>query len=243
MRQSTANNPPLIGSKLTFKEKVTDLTKWISLFSRLWLESWVLHTGLCGIPTAKQDTNKKTRAWLNKHLPEEALLDSVLRHKESLLEQGRKKQTFHTCCQEWQCWHPFCFCRRSLSSELFHNPDEHQEEETKPSNKTWLCMDTEQTRRQENQGLAALFPPQLLSSRVCLKRRLGRKKQNLIYQHWHRSEVFIPGWKLEPDIIFGNFLLTTICVPIHILKEFLGVTLQRNIKHKVLSPLPFGIRS
>lgn len=64
----------------------------------------MLYTGLWArsIPTAKQDIDRKTQALLNEHLPEEALFDSVLRHKESLLEHSRKKQTFHTRCQEWQ---------------------------------------------------------------------------------------------------------------------------------------------
>lgn len=62
----------------------------------------MLDTGLWvhTIPTAKPDTNKKTQARLDEHLPKEALLDSVLRCKESLLEHGRKKQTFLTCCQK-----------------------------------------------------------------------------------------------------------------------------------------------
>lgn len=63
----------------------------------------MLDTGLWvhKIPTAKPDTNK-TQARLDEYFPKEALLDSVLRRKESLLEHGRKKQTFLTSCQKWQ---------------------------------------------------------------------------------------------------------------------------------------------
>lgn len=56
----------------------------------------MFYTGVRSIPTAKRDTDR------TEHLPEEALPDSVLSHKESLLEHGRKKQTFHTRSQEWQ---------------------------------------------------------------------------------------------------------------------------------------------
>lgn len=62
----------------------------------------MFYTGVRSISTARHDTGRTTQALLKEHLPEEALLDSVLSHKESLLEHGRKKQTFHTRCQEWQ---------------------------------------------------------------------------------------------------------------------------------------------
>lgn len=147
----------------------------------------MLYRGLraCSVPTAKQESGRAMQALLHEHLPGEAVLEPVLRHKDSLLGHGGKSRHFIHAVSSRSADTHSATARRPRAQSFFTTQMSTRGDRQKQSKETTLRKYGDQKRCQKKQGLAALFPPQVLSSRVCLKRQLEKtnKNQNLIYQH------------------------------------------------------------